>query len=1065
VDLDRDQHLNGPVPGCTCPACLGPSDDGKGVPATDGPLAAASDTKPPFTLDQAVAILTRDATIWGSPTVTFGFRAVAPPSDYGPESGAFTPFSEEQKAAARAALALWDDVIDITFAEAGPDQAQIVFGNATHDDFQAYALFPGPGKGGDVWVNPNQASNLQFNQGQYGLFTLIHEVGHTLGLNHPGDYDASDDQDSTYAGSAQYRQDSVQFTAMSYFGARNTGGDHGDPRSNPTTPLLHDIAAAQRLYGADLATRAGNTVYGYNSNAGRAAFDFTQNTRPSIAIWDAGGVDTLDLSGSGQLARIDLRQGAHSDVNGLRANVAIAFNAHVENAVGTAFGDQITGNELPNELRGGGGNDIIDGGAGVDTAVYAGARSAYQVTQGAGGVTVRALSGDEGTDTLTGIERLRFADQTQDLEAIPAQPTLSATSLRLVESSEHETVVLFQVTLSQPSAGTVSVAYATRAGTAVALDDFAASSGTLTFAPGEVAKLVPVRVRYDTVAEAEESFSLVLTNLSGAVFTGGDQLRATATIIDDDVGTQDALPAAAQGAAPLAVDTAVTGTLERATQFSTDRDWYAVTLNAGQSYVISLSGRATYAGSLEDPLVRLLDASGTELAMDDDGGPGRNAQIVYTPTATGTYYVEAASYDDPAEQEFDNLTGTYTLLVAKGSAPVVGPTLSVASAPALEGGGTSRAVTFTLTLSAPAADTVRVRVATEGGTAGQGRDFRGVAQEVVFAPGTTTATVAVPILGDAVAEGDEAFTLRIFAPGNAVLENGGSSLAVTGIILNDDAAGAASQPGLVLRQADGNVLSWQPAQGGNGFRPGGTFDPGSIRVAGSGDFDGNGRPDLLLLANDGRTVTFDPSRGAEGFAVLSGLGGASVLAVGNFTGGPTDDLLVRDADGTLRFLDAAADRFQNFIKPAAGFQVVGSGNLDGAGTDDVIFRNDSTGGVLYWNGSGFRDLLTLNGGWRVERAGDFLGDAADDLLLFNTDSRTLIFWNVADGGAGFRDFITLPADWRVLGAGDVNGDGRDDVVLRQEGSGLAIYWNGSQFVDLGNTLAGVELVGIGAAGF
>lgn len=51
------------------------------------------------------------------------------------------------------------------------------------------------------------------------------------------------------------------------------------------------------MYGADPTTRTGDTVYGFNSTANRAEFDFTQNAAPIVAVYDAGGNDTLDFSG------------------------------------------------------------------------------------------------------------------------------------------------------------------------------------------------------------------------------------------------------------------------------------------------------------------------------------------------------------------------------------------------------------------------------------------------------------------------------------------------------------------------------------------------------------------------------------------------------------------------------------------------------------------------------------------------------------------------------------------------------------------------------------------------
>ena len=79
-------------------------------------------------------------------------------------------------------------------------------------------------------------------------------------------------------------------------------------------PLLHDILTIQTKYGADPTTRVGDTVYGFNSNAGNAVYDFGQNPYPHLAIYDAGGIDTIDLSGFNISQFIDLHAGAFSSI-------------------------------------------------------------------------------------------------------------------------------------------------------------------------------------------------------------------------------------------------------------------------------------------------------------------------------------------------------------------------------------------------------------------------------------------------------------------------------------------------------------------------------------------------------------------------------------------------------------------------------------------------------------------------------------------------------------------------------------------------------------------------------
>ena len=110
----------------------------------------------------------------------------------------------------------------------------------------------------------------------------------------------------------------------------------------------------------------------------------------------------------------------------------------------------------------------------------------------------------------------------------------------------------------------------------------------------------------------------------------------------------------------VAVGTPATGEIQR----NLDRDWYAVTLTAGTTYRIDLEGRATGHGTLYDPhLGGVHDAEGNLIpgTADGDGGQGYNSRLEFTPSTTGTYYIEATARDFADR-------GTYTLSVVE--APV-----------------------------------------------------------------------------------------------------------------------------------------------------------------------------------------------------------------------------------------------------------------------------------------------------------------------------------------------------------------------------------------------------------
>jgi serralysin len=273
------------------------------------------------------------------------------------------------------------------------NEAAILFGNYTSGESgaSAFANFPGSpspsSTAGDVWVNITSGSNAFPSLGNFGAQVLVHEIGHAIGLAHPGDYNAVSGGTITYANDAEYYEDSRQYTVMSYFSETNTGASYSGRYA--AAPQLDDIRAAQIEYGANMSTRTGDTVYGFNSTAGRDWFAATSSsTRLIFAVWDAGGKDTFDFSGYSQNQLIDLREGFFSNVGSLVGNVAVAQGAKIENAIGGFGADTINGNALDNLLQGGPGADRILAGAGNDTLD--------------GGSGSNFLRGEDGDDSLVG---------------------------------------------------------------------------------------------------------------------------------------------------------------------------------------------------------------------------------------------------------------------------------------------------------------------------------------------------------------------------------------------------------------------------------------------------------------------------------------------------------------------------------------------------------------------------------------------------------------------------------------------------------------------------------------
>ena len=304
------------------------------------------------------------------------------------------------------ALGTWSDVANVSFShlagssggyifESQADIAVALTGDDLVDTLGAVALgfFPDPVYAdfvlegtyprtqyprpeGDLLFDNFHETYSYLGDGAVGLWTMIHELGHALGLKHP--FDDGGNGRQTYAELRLLQYQNERYTVMSYADTETLASGH------PATPMQLDILAIQRIYGANTSFHAGNDNY-------LLAIDGAMRT-----IWDAGGIDTLDASGFSAAVSLDLEPGAPMDL-GTNTVLGLAYGVILENATGGAGNDTLAGNAADNVLRGLSGNNLLSGRGGNDSLV--GGTGADHLF---GGDDNDTLLGADGNDTLSG---------------------------------------------------------------------------------------------------------------------------------------------------------------------------------------------------------------------------------------------------------------------------------------------------------------------------------------------------------------------------------------------------------------------------------------------------------------------------------------------------------------------------------------------------------------------------------------------------------------------------------------------------------------------------------------
>jgi len=231
-----------------------------------------------------------------------------------------------------------------------------------------------------------------------------------------------------------------------------------------------------------------------------------------------------------------------------------------------------------------------------------------------------------------------------------------------------------------------------------------------------------------------------------------------------------------------------------------------------------------------------------------------------------------------------------------------------------------------------------------------------------------------------------------------------------------------------------------------------------------GDFNGDGKDDVLLRHARGSWHYYPMNgrlhiRAQRGAANLTTNLDWRVAGIGDFNGDGKDDVLLRHARGSWHYypmngrFHIRAQRGTANLTTNLDWRVAGIGDFNGDGKDDVMLRH-AKGSWLYYPMNGRFHIraqrgtanLTTNLDWQPAGIGDLNGDGKDDVLLRH--ARGSWHYYPMNGRSHIRAQrgtanLTTNLDWQPAGIGDLNGDGKDDVLLRHaRGSWLYYPMNG-----------------------
>ena len=1081
---------------CGCAMCQPATSVGDNAPALAAePAAVAGINSGSGYID---ALLAGPVSRWNygsamgtSVSLTYSFATATP--DYYPatswERNNFRALDATKRQAVRDALADYAEVTNITFTEVSDAGAggQLRFGMASlPSNVGAWAYYPntsyvGSGYGGDVWLNNIPEFN-NMSRGQYGFQATLHEIGHALGLKHPGNYNASGTgTDGPYLPAST---DTHRYTVMSY---------NSDLTQNykPLSLQLYDIAAIQYLYGANTSTRIGDTTYSWSANQ-----EFVKT------IWDGGGTDTIDASNQTRRSIINLnpgtfssvgRQGINTDAND---NLTIAYNCVIENAVSGSGNDVLWGNLVDNVLDSGSGNDFLygdagddtllpglgtdslDGGAGIDTVRLSGAQGSYTVTQSGMMTTVTGL---EGTKRLVNVEQLYFAGDSSTVALAASQ----ATPRNDIDGDGRADILWRNATTGGLQLWSMEGA-AVSASTTIRTnlkDDVTLGSNWVSKGLGDFDG--------DGMTDAlwwdNGTGKLVVWKMSGGMVVKSSQ------ILNNGAGVTLGSVWRAEGVADFTGDG------------KADILWHNT--STGGVVLWQMDGNVMTAGAntgavLNNGAAATLGSEWKAEGVADFTGDGK-ADVLWRNANTGAvalWQMDGRSMVAGANTGMVQNNGANAALASFWKAEGVADLTGDGKADILWRNGNNGSVllwqmdgrtvvsgsnTGMVTLSSlgPAYVGTPSTMRTEGVA-----DTTGDGLPEVLWRNPSTGKLTMWSIGGTTVSSDSTVQYN----GADATPSGTWNVEALSDFTGDGKAD------ILWRDASTGVLNMWALNGADvviGSNTGALQNNGSNaslpaawQVEGAADFTGDGKSDILwrnsstgavaLWSMDGRTVSTGANTGIvqvnggnaalvsvwrnEGVADFTGDGKADVLWHNTSTG----SVVLWAMDGRTAVAGANTGAVQNngaAVTLGGDWKSEGVADFTGDGKMDVLWRNSSTGAVALWQmdgrsmvaGSntgtvqlnGQNATMALSTGWVVAQTADFNNDGKADILWRNNSTGRVALWNM-DGRTVLSSSLlqqtnapaAVASTAQALGTEDYDGDGKADVLWRDTASGQVSLW-------------------------